>query len=70
MISPRWRLLVVTKVGIHVGSVTERSPRWANVVEAWIDIESGEMSAMLDGRIAGEMVRGSMMVFRAVCLRL
>ena len=29
-----------------------------------------EMFSMLDGRIAGEMVRGSMMVRRAVCLRL
>ena len=27
-------------------------------------------SSMVDGRIAGEMVRGSMMVLRAVCLRL
>ena len=29
-----------------------------------------EMSSMLGGRIAGEMVRGSMAVLRAVCLRL
>ena len=29
-----------------------------------------EMFSILDGRIAGEMVRGSMRVLRAVCLRL
>ena len=38
-------LLVVPKIGIHLGSAPERSPRWATGFEEWIDVEAGE-----DGR--------------------
>ena len=31
-------LLVVPKIGIHLGSAPERSSRWATGFEEWIDI--------------------------------